>query len=111
MDYCARVGIHRSAAHGKEQVTIHNRFCPEVSDIVAVQIGCKHCHATISYPPDGWKSTTLGKCPNCSVTLVSPLPDAKEVMALGELSNALKILRSSSDLEFTLRLEFERPDR
>jgi hypothetical protein len=39
------------------------------------------------------------------------LPQAKELLALGELSNALKILRSSSDLEFKLRLEFDRQDR
>jgi hypothetical protein len=91
-------------------MTIHNRFCPEASDIVAVQIECKHCHATISYPPDGWKPTTL-KCPNCPATLVTALPEAKELMALGELSNALKILRSSSDLEFKLRLEFDWKDQ
>jgi len=91
-------------------MTIHNRFCPEVSDIVAVQIECTHCHATISYPPDGWNPITL-KCPNCAVTLVTPMPQAKELMALAELSSALKTLRSSSDLPFKLRLEFDRQDR
>ncbi len=91
-------------------MTIHNRFCPEVSDIVAVQLECGHCHATISYPPDGWNPVTL-KCPNCPVTLVNPSPQSKDMMALSELSNALKILRDrSNNLGFKLRLEFDRPD-
>jgi hypothetical protein len=91
-------------------MTIVNRVCPEMSDIIAVQLECKHCRATISYPPDGWTPVTL-KCPNCEVTLVSPSPQSKEFLALSELSGALKTLRNSDGLGFKLRLEFDWYDR
>lgn len=77
---------------------------------MAVRLQCEHCRVAISYPPDEWKPTSL-ECPNCKVTLITPVPGSKELMALGELANALKILRSAKDLKFTVRLEFDRQDR
>ena len=90
-------------------MTIINRFCPELSDIVAVRLECKHCHVTLSYPPSDWKPAYL-KCPNCGATLVSASPQSKELVLLGELADALRRLANAGDLEFQLRLEFDRCD-
>jgi hypothetical protein len=91
-------------------MTIINRFCPEVSDIVAVQLQCKRCRSSLSYPPDTWKPGDL-KCTNCGVTLVSPAPNSRELRALEGLVDALRELAKPDGLEFQLRLEFNRDDQ
>jgi hypothetical protein len=86
-------------------MTIINRLYPELSDILAVQLECRNCHATISYPTACWKPASL-KCPNCSVTLVTgPEAHSKELSALSELAHSLKQLSDCETLAFQVRLE------
>jgi hypothetical protein len=89
-------------------MTTINRICFEFSDIVAVQLECLHCHATISFPRKGWEPAAL-QCPNCKVTLVTDKDNPPEFFALSALSDALKDL-SNNKFAFQLRLEFAHPD-
>ena len=89
-------------------MTIINRRCFEVPDIVAVQLECTHCGATISYPPGTWKPSYL-KCPNCSLTLVAGSLNqlSPELSALLALTDGLRELLTLKNPEFRLRLEFD----
>lgn len=95
-------------------MTIINRICFELADIVAVQLECKKCHATISYPKADWTPTSL-KCPNsnCSAALISGSAgeQSEELRALDEFATGLKrILNNSQQFAFRLRLEFDQQD-
>src|SRR6266849_4116511 len=87
-------------------MTIINRLCPELSDIVGVQLECNKCHATISCPPASWTPGFLN-CPNCSVTLVRfPEANSPELAALMLFADGLKkLLTPSEERKFRLRLE------
>jgi hypothetical protein len=89
-------------------VTTINRICPELSDIVAIQLECNNCHATISYPPATWKPSYL-KCPNCSVTLVEGSMQhlSDELRALFALQEGLQDLLKNKNAQFRLRVEFD----
>ena len=91
-------------------MTTINRICPELSDIVAIRLECKHCQATICYPTASWKPNGL-RCPNCSAMLVhgSPSNLSDELRALSELAESLKALLTSKSPDFRIRLEFEQP--
>ena len=93
-------------------MTIIKRICPELSDILAIQIECKYCHSTISYPPSSWKPAIL-KCLNCPATLVrglTPNQQSEELRALCALAEGLQDLLKIKDAEFRLRLEFAQRD-
>jgi len=92
-------------------MTILNRFCPEMSDIMAIRLECGTCDAAISYLPDSWNTAATLKCPNCAVELVSPSLQTKGSIALRELAESLKLLRNTPNLGFRLRLEFDSPNR
>ena len=87
-------------------MTIINRLCPELSDIQAIQLECKHCSALVSYPMGKWNPSGL-TCPNCAVTLVRvPESHSSELVALKLLAEGLnKLLNPSEELKFVLRLE------
>jgi hypothetical protein len=90
-------------------MTIINRFCPELSDIVAIQMECGNCHATISYPPAKWTPKAL-ECPSCSVTLVAGSTNnlSAELRALYALQEGLQELLTNKTLKFRLRLALDR---
>lgn len=91
-------------------MTTINRVCYELSDIVAIELECKNCHALICYRPNDWTPTTL-KCPNsnCGKHLV-PSADtglSEELRSLEELALGVKrVLNNCKQFPFHLRLEF-----
>ena len=88
-------------------MTIINRICVELRDILAVRLQCKNCQSAISYLPKDWKPTAL-RCPNCDAIIIEP----SELRALELLAEGLRTLMPADDaaekkLRFEVRLEFE----
>jgi len=88
-------------------MTIIKRIFFEPSDILAIQLECRKCGATISCGLKNWHPEAA-RCPNCSVPLIE---DIKDVFPLKKLAEALNELLTYKDtLSFRLRLEFNQPD-
>ncbi len=88
-------------------MTIINRVCVELSDILAVRLQCKGCQSAISYLPKDWKPTAL-RCPNCDAIMI----EKSELRALELLAESLRTLMPADEAakkkpRFELRLEFD----
>jgi hypothetical protein len=93
-------------------MTVVNRICPELSDIVAVRLECTKCGSAVSYQKTDWTPAYL-KCPNanCGAILVpgSSSDMSEELRALDELASGLRrMLNHGARFSFRLRLEFDR---
>jgi hypothetical protein len=90
-------------------MTIINRFCPEIADILAIRIECKQCGAAISYPKGEWTPGFL-QCPSCKTRLItgSTSEMSEELQALQPLAEGLRLIwKNHKDLRFNIRLEFD----
>jgi len=68
-------------------VTVDDRLFLDLKDIVAIQVECPECHATISSTPAEWhpKETI---CPNCPKTLWPA--GGSEIQRLVRVADALR---------------------
>jgi hypothetical protein len=90
-------------------MTIINRICPELADVIAIRLECKHCNATISCVPDKWSPAAL-RCPGCNAQLVTgayPQSLTDELQGLLEFTEGLRRLRKLNSPDFRVRLEFD----
>jgi hypothetical protein len=88
-------------------MTIIKRIYFEPSDILAIQLECRKCGATISCRLKDWKPAEV-TCPNCFVQLIK---DGREALTLKMLADSLNALLTYNDtLSFRLRLEFVQQD-
>jgi hypothetical protein len=89
-------------------VTIINRVCVELCDILAIRLQCKSCQSAISYLPKDWKPKAL-RCPHCDAIMIeSSETEASELRALRLLAEGLRTLMGTKiEPRFELRLEFE----
>ncbi len=95
-------------------MTVINRICFELSDIVAIELECNECNTLICYRPTDWTPTIL-KCPNsnCGKQLVPAAASglSEELRSLEELALGIKrVLNNCKSFPFHLRLEFNQPD-
>ena len=89
-------------------MTIIKRIYFEPSDILAIQLECRKCGATISCPLKDWKPREAS-CPNCFVPLIKFAKEESTLIMLAESLNAL--LTYNDTFSFRLRLEFPSASR
>jgi hypothetical protein len=93
-------------------VTLINRTCFELSDIVGIQLECDTCHTLVSLKPRTWIPDSI-ECPGCRHHFVKKESrqgaiQSPEFSALEAFVNAMKTLSTmGAQLNCQLRLEFE----
>lgn len=92
-------------------MTTEKRFVVRFTDIKAIRLECKRCHATIGLPPDNWKQATIEmlSCKNCGHEWMKPMGASEK--ALAKMSDAIRdLIRDADGLGFELQLEFDGPE-
>lgn len=46
-------------------MTLENYWMVSLVDVAAIELKCKQCGATETFPPSNWKATIPVKCKNC----------------------------------------------
>jgi hypothetical protein len=87
-------------------VTVDERVVIDLSDVIAVELECQHCHTTFSVPVKEWKPGEA-KCSNCSEDLWGQQAGG-EVQDLRNFASALKALLHRGK-SLPIRLRISRP--
>ena len=89
-------------------MTFEHRILLELTDILAIRLECKKCHATLGFPPDRENLLPPTTCKNCRLEWMKTGSD--EDKALRPFLDNLRQLRDDANgLGCAIKLEFEVP--
>lgn len=89
-------------------MAIDERLTVGLGDVLAVQVECTNCQATVNYPVERWSPLMAAQCPACSEVLWEGQTDT--VDALRSFARGLKALRAlGKGQAFHIGLQAPRP--